>query len=170
MFKYNEKQAMAYYQALINREPSFVRGVFCSVVKKPRRFFVFAERWPSGANPNVKKRYCFIVHFLKTAMDAGFVLVKVCRQQENAHFWKRLSEVKVAMDLVRGQHQSKKSPIQQLKRSQHYDLIFMFRDAGFNQPFTGHFRRFSQNLSASCYRHYIMAFPGIWKKQEKSAY
>lgn len=89
----DEKQADGYYQALLNREPSFV-GVFFVAVKTTSIFCIATCRARKPKRKNVE----FYTHF-KDAMDAGFRPCKVCRPTENAH--EAPYEVQAAMNLVR---------------------------------------------------------------------
>ncbi|MGO2354233.1 MAG: bifunctional transcriptional activator/DNA repair enzyme AdaA [Marinomonas foliarum] len=89
----NEKQADGYYQALLNREPSYV-GVFFVGVKTTSIFCIATCRARKPKRENV----VFYTHF-KDAMDAGFRPCKVCRPTENTH--EAPYEVQVAINLVR---------------------------------------------------------------------
>ena len=89
----DEKQADDYYQALINRTPSYV-GTFFVGVKTTSIFCIATCRARKPKRENV----VFYTHF-KDAMDAGFRPCKVCKPTENAH--EAPFEVQAAMNLVR---------------------------------------------------------------------
>ncbi|MCW8356960.1 hypothetical protein N5P32_14070 [Marinomonas pontica] len=74
----DQKQADRYYEALLNREPSFV-GTFFVGVKTTSIFCIATCRARKPKRENVE----FYTQF-KDAMDAGFRPCKVCRPTENA--------------------------------------------------------------------------------------
>jgi len=89
----DHQQADEYYQALIERDSSYV-GCFFVGVKTTSIFCISTCRARKPKRENVN----FYTHF-KDAMDAGFRPCKVCRPTENSQ--QAPPEVEAAMNLVR---------------------------------------------------------------------
>ncbi|GAB3487333.1 bifunctional transcriptional activator/DNA repair enzyme AdaA [Marinomonas epiphytica] len=93
------KLADEYYQALLNREPSYVGSFFVGV--KTTSIFCIAT---CRARKPKRQNVIFYTQ-IKEALDAGYRPCKVCRPTENAH--QTPDEVGQAIDLVRNSEKAK---------------------------------------------------------------
>ncbi|MBU2760267.1 bifunctional transcriptional activator/DNA repair enzyme AdaA [Acidithiobacillus sulfurivorans] len=133
----NKKQKNTYYQALIDREPSYV-GIFYVGVKTTSVFCIAACRARKPKFENVE----FYTTF-KEALDSGYRPCKICKPTENAN--EAPKQVEAAINMVKKNPKEKISDYQLKQNKISPELVRRWFNKNYGMTFQAYQRMYRIN-------------------------